>query len=134
VSRNKLGLFVVTLVGAVVLGLYVRAGAQFVPTYAQKSTSVASSSSPVAVIPAGSQVVDWFAKPRSSPAADNVLCWWFTGAVPSATPSPAAVMELVPSGSWYDQWTPPVSPPNQQGLACVLESGSTAITVDAAWR
>jgi hypothetical protein len=26
------------------------------------------------------------------------------------------------------------NPPTQQGIACVLESGSTAITTDAAWR
>lgn len=105
---------------------------QFVPTYAQKSVSVASSSSPTAVIPAGSQVTDWFARPRSSPSGNNVLCWWFTGAVPSATP--AAAMELAPGSAWYDQFIPPVSPPLQQGLACMLETGSTAQTVDTAWR
>jgi hypothetical protein len=100
--------------------------------YTCLSTTIGSSTSPVAIATPG-RITTWTAHVRSTPAADPVLIFPYTGTVPTAVPSPAAAMEI-PSGNMLaDAITcsePTCKDAIGQGWAAVLLSGSTSTVVD----
>lgn len=101
-------------------------------TYTCVSTTVSSSSSPVAVF-TPARITTWVAHVRSTPSADPVLIFPYTGTVPTAVPSPAAAMEIPSGGYLPDAVTCPASTCLDaigQGFAAVLLSGSTPTVVD----
>jgi hypothetical protein len=117
---------------ALVLGYVGVVWAQTNNTYTCLSTTISSSSSPVAVATPG-RMTTWIAHVRSTPAADPVLIFPYTGTVPTAVPSPAAAMEI-PSGSYLPDAVTCPAPTcldaMGQGWAAVLLSGSTSTVVD----
>ena len=105
--------------------------------YTCLSTSVTSASVPAGIMSPG-RMTAFFIHVRSSPAADPVLIFPYTGTtVPTAVPSPANVLER-PSGSEFSDAVSCDSTTCKdavgQGWAAYLASGSSAITVDACYR
>jgi hypothetical protein len=122
---------------AVVLGYVGVVLAQTNNNYTCVSTTISSSSSPVAIFSPPVRITTWIAHARSSPAADPVLIWPYVGTVPTAVPSPAAVLEVPSGSSVTDQVTCPQATCMDaigENWAAVLASGSTATTIDMCWR
>lgn len=117
---------------AIVLSTVAVAWPQFAPTYSQRTISVTSSTVPTACIPTPGNFITFEVRNRAVTANNPIVAWFYTGTLPGAVP--ANVREINNSESWGDQFIPPTLPPTQQGIACALESGSTAQTVDSTWR
>lgn len=104
-----------------------------------QTVSVTSASTPVALIPgdAGAAAKQTYnIRPRVG-AASPILVWPFQGATPGSVPSPLNVREISGGESFQDQVTNPLIGAIAGigvGWAAVLETGSTAVTVDVVWR
>jgi len=100
--------------------------------YQLQSTSVTSATVPVSLMPPGNKV-SYMIKVRNA-AAVPVLLFPYSGTLPGS--APANVFELAPGQFFSDE--DPISAyltdAMGQGWAAVLESGVTAVAVDAAWR
>jgi hypothetical protein len=114
--------FIVSLFSGVVLA----------QTYSFQTTSVTSSTVPVNVMPAGTKKT-WCITPRSA-ATVPVDCFAYQGAIPTGVPSPAAIQEITAAKSFCDELSFAADPTINSAWACVLSTGSTAVTVDSTWR
>lgn len=115
--------------------------------YTQTTVSVNSATVPVSVIPSTSIKSTWAIKPRST-AANPILCFTYTGSVPGSAPANCAsagagagCMELIAAQPWSDASNSYNTEANvayqtafNQGVACVLSTGSTAVVTDGAYR
>jgi hypothetical protein len=126
--------FAILILGDLVL-------AQFSPTYNEQTVSVTSATTPQKVL--GSGCVTWYIRPRTG-AAVALLCWHYSGttvpaAIPTACSTPtstpaAGCTEVAVGATFGDNNVVSTQPPTQQSLACVLETGVTADTVDTVCR
>jgi hypothetical protein len=101
-------------------------------SYTQATVSVTSATVPVSIIPPGDKI-SYSLKPRAAGAVP-ILFFFYSGTLPGSAPS--NVMELVASEGFSD-FDPRGSFSTDamgQGIAAILESGSTAVTVDAIWK
>lgn len=127
---------------AITLPLF--AHAQF--AYVTTSVSITSTTVPVAVIPSTDLKSTWMIKPRST-AVVPVLCFTYSGALPGSAPancsspgSGAGCTELVASQpmsdgqNFYSEANGNFQTALNQGVACVLSTGSSAVTVDGKYR
>ncbi len=126
------------IVLAIVLGLVAAAlvRAQTSNGYTCVTTSVASASSPVAIMTPG-RLTTWTFHTRSGAAVSALIFPYVGNTVPAATPSPAGVMEVAAGSYLFDGITcsePTCKDALGQGFAAVLASGVTAVTVDACAR
>lgn len=100
--------------------------------YTQATVSVNSATVPVSIIPPGTKI-SYSLKPRAA-AAVSILFFAYSGTLPGSAPS--NVMELA-AGVLFSDFDPRGSYETDamgQGIAAVLETGSTAVTVDAIWK
>lgn len=100
--------------------------------YSQATVSVTSATAPVSLIAPGDKTA-WWVRTRTG-AAVSVLIFFYTGALPGS--APAGVYE-VPAGNVVTDADPMDSYQLDafgSGIAAVLASGTTAVTVDAFWR
>jgi hypothetical protein len=100
--------------------------------YTQATVSVTSATAPVSIIPPGDKI-SYSLKPRAG-AASAILFFAYSGSLPGS--APANVMELA-AGVIFSDFDPRGSFATDamgQGIAAVLETGSTAVTVDAIWK
>ena len=101
--------------------------------YTTASVSVTSNATPVSLIPPGDKTA-YVIRVRSA-AAVSILLWPYQGATPGSIPSNAvfelsagqALMDADALGSY-------MTDAMQEGFAAVLETGSTAVTVDVLYR
>jgi hypothetical protein len=100
--------------------------------YTQQTTSVTSATVPVNVMATGAKKA-WCIRPREG-AANPVLCFAYNGAIPTGVPSPAAIQEVSKGSPLCDNLLPVGDSGINEPWACVLETGVTAVTVDATWR
>lgn len=100
--------------------------------YGQATVSVTSATTPVSLI-APTDKASWLVKPRAA-AAVPILVFFYSGTLPSS--APANVMEVSPGTGFSDSdYSMSYHTDSmQQGIAAVLESGTTAVTVDAVWK
>jgi hypothetical protein len=116
------------------VGLLLATGIASAQVYNPKTTSVTSTTTPVTVLPPMVGRHSWTLKPRVGAAAP-VLCFAYPGTVPATAPSD--VYELSGGSALNDSVTcdgAPCIAAIGEAWACVLESGSTPVTVDASWR
>lgn len=115
--------------------------AVFAPTYLEQSISITSSTVPQNAL--GPNCVTWSIRPRTAAAA-GIFCWHYSGtsvpaSVPATCTTPTSTLSTgcqeIPAGaSWTDNDTLFASPPTQQSVACALETGVTAVSVDTVCR
>lgn len=98
--------------------------------YTVNSVSVSSASTPVAVLPYKTATVTWMICTRTA-AAVPVLCFPYVGTTVPAV-APAGAMEIPASNCRGDGIVFDSS--MTTGWACVLESGTGAVTVDVMSR
>lgn len=102
-----------------------------------QTTSVTSATIPTSVM-APQQVTEFIIQNSSSPAADTVRVFPYTGgAAPTAVPSPDISLEVQSGNSMSDAVNcsnPSCAQGMGQGWAAYLAGGSTATTVRACWR
>lgn len=100
--------------------------------YTQTSVSITSATVPT-VIFAPADRVAWTIRVRAN-AANNILVFAYTGTVPGA--APGGVMELGAAQflSDNDSIASYQTDAMMQGWAAILETGSTAVAVDAIYR
>jgi hypothetical protein len=103
--------------------------------YTCLSTSVTSSTTPVTVLNV-SEMTTWTIHARSG--ALGVLCFPYTAqSVPTAVPSPAAIIEVPAGANLSDAVNCDLNTCKDAigaAWACVLTTGSTAVTVDSCYR
>lgn len=102
--------------------------------YTCQTTSVTSSTTPVNVLPSAFMTT-WTIHARSGGL--GVLCFPYPGAIPTAVPSPAAIMEIPAGANLNDAVqcdTNTCRDAIGEAWACVLTTGSTAVTADACYR
>jgi len=146
---NRIKFVIVLLLGALIVGGI--AWAQTNGGYTCGTVSVNSASVPVEVLPDQEMttflVNERAANASATPAAANILVFPYRGTVPTGVPSACAS----PSTTWTATGCNEVTPtkPFSDGVGCdaptckdaigqswaaVLESGSTAVTVDSCFR
>ena len=130
---NWKGIFALSLVAILCSAILEKAAiGQFPgPTYTLNSTTVGTVT-PIALWTPGAKPLRAHAKPRSG--ASPALCWFYTGATPTATPSPGNFIEITSSIPFDDDFDEPGlgnNPQMNQGFACV---GEGATTMDSWFR
>lgn len=116
----------------VVLGLLITspAWAAGVGGYTVNTVSINSASTPVAALPYKTATITWMICSRTASAVP-VLCFPYTGTTVPSVASPGA-MEI-PAGQCREDGTV-FDSSMTTGWACVLESGTGAVTVDVMSR
>lgn len=104
--------------------------ATYTPGYKQVTVSINSSSVPVSIVAPGFMSRGWNVRVRTGAAA-SILLFSYRGALPGA--APANVREVAPGENYGDTISSAFSGADDgigDGLAAVLETGTTAVTVD----
>lgn len=104
--------------------------AQFGVGYQQATVSVTSATVPVSIVAPGFMSRGWSLRVRSAAAAP-ILLFSYRGALPGA--APANAREVAAGETFEDRLSSAYSGADDgigDGLAAVLESGATAVTVD----
>lgn len=102
--------------------------------YTCQTTSVTSSTTPVNILPVN-PMTTWTCHARSG--ALGVLAFPYAGTIPTAVPSPAAIVEIPAGANLSDAVTCDNNTCKDaigEAWAAVLTTGSTPVTVDCCFR